>query len=310
MKKIFILCVLISTLCACNTMHGLRVHNGGPAGKQQINGGLYYNGQQFIGHDDQVKHKVIDKTHAQIEIPVQYQEKMPALPKQLPDSLREALKKYDLNSVGKCTYPGSLTKQALTLDLNYKQIEGGEELLLLSVFIWPLPLTAPVYIYNYTGIELKKQGEFSIANPFESLNKKNLGVQISYEAEPKEMVLSCDRKSCAVQDKQGNPVNKINIIKKMSVDQKRINQLLSAQAAAAEKRKREAEAAAAKRKREEEEARQLMKQGEVICPRLYDEMWGSGNLQYRRSDVIAYTRWAKQWQTYYCDSWLRRATSY
>ena len=86
MKKMFILCVLSCTLCACNTMHGLRVHNGG----------LYYNGQQFIGHDDQVKHKVIDKTHAQIKIPVQYQEKMPALPKQLPDSLREALKKYDL----------------------------------------------------------------------------------------------------------------------------------------------------------------------------------------------------------------------
>lgn len=295
----FILCVLSCTLCACNTMHGLRVHNGGPAGKQQINGGLYYNGQQFIGHDDQVKHKVIDKTHAQIKIPVHYQETMAALPKQLPGSLKEALKKYDLNSVGKCTYPGSLTKQALTLDLNYKQIEGGEELLLLSLFIWPLPLTAPVYIYNYTGIELKEQGEFSIANPFESLNKKNLGVQISYEAEPKEMVLSCDRKSCAVQDKQGNPVNKINIIKKMSVNQKRIKQLLDAEAAAAAKRKRQKEEQA------KEEAR-MRKQSDRICPQLYDEWWGSGNLQYRKSDVIAVHRWAKRWQEYDCNSWLRR----
>lgn len=295
----FILCVLSCTLCACNTMHGLRVHNGGPAGKQQINGGLYYNGQQFIGHDDQVKHKVIDKTHAQIKIPVHYQETMAALPKQLPGSLKEALKKYDLNSVGKCTYPGSLTKQALTLDLNYKQIEGGEELLLLSLFIWPLPLTAPVYIYNYTGIELKEQGEFSIANPFESLNKKNLGVQISYEAEPKEMVLSCDRKSCAVQDKQGNPVNKINIIKKMSVNQKRIKQLLDAEAAAAAKRKRQKEEQA------KEEAR-MRKQSDRICPQLYDEWWGSGNLQYRQSDVIAVHRWAKRWQEYDCNSWLRR----
>lgn len=299
MKKMFILCVLSCTLCACNTMHGLRVHNGGPAGKQQINGGLYYNGQQFIGHDDQVKHKVIDKTHAQIKIPVHYQETMAALPKQLPGSLKEALKKYDLNSVGKCTYPGSLTKQALTLDLNYKQIEGGEELLLLSLFIWPLPLTAPVYIYNYTGIELKEQGEFSIANPFESLNKKNLGVQISYEAEPKEMVLSCDRKSCAVQDKQGNPVNKINIIKKMSVNQKRIKQLLDAEAAAAAKRKRQKEEQA------KEEAR-MRKQSDRICPQLYDEWWGSGNLQYRQSDVIAVHRWAKRWQEYDCNSWLRR----
>lgn len=295
----FILCVLISTLCACNTMQGLRVHNEAHVGKQQINGGLYYNDRQAIGHDAQVKHKVIDKTHAQIEIPVHYQETMAALPKQLPGSLKEALKEYDLQSVGKCTYPGSLTKQALTLDLNYKQIEGGEELLILSLFIWPLPLTAPVYIYNYTGIELKEQGEFSIANPFESLNKKNLGVQISYEAEPKEMVLSCDRKSCAVQDKQGNPVNKINIIKKMSVNQKRIKQLLDAEAAAAAKRKRQKEEQA------KEEAR-MRKQSDRICPQLYDEWWGSGNLQYRKSDVIAVHRWAKRWQSYECDSWLQR----
>lgn len=224
---------------------------------------------------------------------------MAALPKQLPGSLKEALKEYDLQSVGKCTYPGSLTKQALTLDLNYKQIEGGEELLLLSLFIWPLPLTAPVYIYNYTGIELKEQGEFSIANPFESLNKKNLGVQISYEAEPKEMVLSCDRKSCAVQDKQGNPVNKISIIKKMSVNQKRIKQLLDAEVAAAAKRKRQKEEQA------KEEAR-MRKQSDRICPQLYDEWWGSGNLQYRKSDVIARYRWAQQWQEYNCNSWLQR----
>lgn len=300
MKKMFILCVLISTLCACNTMQGLRVHNEAPVGKQQINGGLYYNDRQAIGHDDQVKHKVIDKTHAQIEIPVQYQETMAPLSKRLPDSLKEALKEYDLNSVGKCTYPGSLTKQALTLDLNYKQIEGGEELLLLSVFIWPLlPLTVPAYIYNNTGIELKEQGAFSIANSFESLNEKNLGVQISYEAEPKEMVLSCDRKSCAVQDKQGNPVNKINIIKKMSVNQKRIKQLLDAEAAAAAKRKRQKEEQA------KEEAR-MRKQSDRICPQLYDEWWGSGNLQYRKSDVIAVHRWAKRWQSYECDSWLQR----
>ncbi len=280
MKKMFILCVLISTLCACNNMQGLQVQNEGPEGKQQTNGGLYYNNRQGIGHDAQVKHKVIDKTHAQIEIPVQYQETMSALPKQLPDSLKEALKEYDLNSVGKCTYPSSLTKQALTLDLNYKQIEGGEKLLSLSALIWPLPLTVPVYIYNYTGIELQEQGEFSIANPFESLNEKNLGVQISYEAEPKEMVLSCNRKSCAVQDKQGNPVNNISIIKKMSVNKKRIKQLLN-------------EEADAKRKQ--------------ICPQLYDVMWGSGSLQYRQSDVIARYRWAQQWQEYNCNSWLQRA---
>ena len=39
----FILCVLISTLCACaGSMQGLRVHNAGQPGKQEIGGGLYY----------------------------------------------------------------------------------------------------------------------------------------------------------------------------------------------------------------------------------------------------------------------------
>lgn len=299
MKKTFILCVLFCTLCACNTMQGLRVHNEGPVGKQQINGGLYYNDKRVLGHDDQVKHKVIDQTRAKIEIPVQYQETMATLPKQLPGSLKEALEEYDLKSIGKCTAPVTLTKQALTVDLNYKHPECSDSLVLLFL-LWPLlPLTGPIYINDCTGIELKPVDTFSIANPFESLNEKNLGVQISYEAEPKEMVLSCDRKSCAVQDKQGNPVNKISIIKKMSVNQKRIKQLLDAEAAAAAKRKRQKEEQA-------KEAAKIQKQRERICPPLYDEMWGSGNLQYRKSDVIALNRWAKWWRTYDCDSWLRR----
>lgn len=303
----FILCVLSCTLCACNTMQGLRVHNEGPVGKQQINGGLYYNDRQAIGHDDQVKHKVIDELHAQVQIPVQYQEKMEPLPKKLPGVLKSALKEYDLKSPGKCSGSCALTDKTFTLDLNYisaseKNDDTCGTVLLASIFLWPLlPITAPIYVNTCTGIELENQMPMavSILNPFESLNEKNLGVRINYEAVPKDMTLSCTAKYCELTDGQGNPVNQIHITKKMSVDQKRINQLLSAQAAAAEKRKRE-----------EEEARQLMEQGEVICPRLYDEMWGSGNLQYRRSDVIAYTRWAKQWQTYYCDSWLRRATSY
>lgn len=307
MKKMFILCVLSCTLCACNTMQGLRVHNEGPVGKQQINGGLYYNDRQAIGHDDQVKHKVIDELHAQVQIPVQYQEKMEPLPKKLPGVLKSALKEYDLKSPGKCSGSCALTDKTFTLDLNYisaseKNDDTCGTVLLASIFLWPLlPITAPIYVNTCTGIELENQMPMavSILNPFESLNEKNLGVRINYEAVPKDMTLSCTAKYCELTDGQGNPVNQIHITKKMSVDQKRINQLLSAQAAAAEKRKRE-----------EEEARQLMEQGEVICPRLYDEMWGSGNLQYRRSDVIAYTRWAKQWQTYYCDSWLRRATSY
>lgn len=316
MNKAIILSVTSCLLCACaGSMQGLRVHNAGQPGKQEIGGGLYYNDPEAGGHSEQVKHKVIDELHAQVQIPVQYQEKMEPLPKKLPGVLKSALKEYDLKSPGECSGSCALTDKTFTLDLNY--ISTSENtcgtVLLASIFLWPLlPITAPIYVNMCTGIELENQMPVavSILNPFESLNEKNLGVRINYEAVPKDMTLSCTAKYCELTDGQGNPVNQIHITKKMSVDQKRINQLLSAQAAAAEKRKREAEAAAAKRKREEEEARQLMEQGEVICPRLYDEMWGSGNLQYRRSDVIAYTRWAKQWQTYYCDSWLRRATSY
>lgn len=309
MKKMFILCVLISTLCACaGSMQGLRVHNAGQQGKQEIGGGLYYNDPEAVGHSEQVKHKVIDELHAQVQIPVQYQEKMEPLSKKLPGVLKSALKEYDLKSPGKCSGSCALTDKTFTLDLNYisaseKNDDTCGTVLLASIFLWPLlPITAPIYVNTCTGIELENQMPVavSILNPFESLNEKNLGVQISYEAEPKEMVLSCDRKSCAVQDKQGNPVNKINIIKTMSVNQKRIKQLLDAEAAAAAKRKRQKEEQA------KEEAR-MRKQSDRICPQLYDEWWGSGNLQYRKSDVIAVHRWAKRWQSYECDSWLQRA---
>ena len=246
--------------------------------------------------------------HAQVQIPVQYQEKMEPLPKKLPGVLKSALKEYDLKSSGKCSGSCALTDKTFTLDLNYisaseKNDDTCGTVLLVSIFLWPLlPITAPIYVNTCTGIELENQMPVavSILNPFESLNEKNLGVRINYEAVPKDMTLSCTAKYCELTDGQGNPVNQIHITKKMSVNQKRIKQLLDAEAAAAAKRKRQKEEQA------KEEAR-MRKQSDRICPQLYDEWWGSGNLQYRQSDVIAVHRWAKRWQEYDCNSWLQRA---
>ena len=240
MNKAIILSVTSCLLCACaGSMQGLRVHNAGQPGKQEIGGGLYYNDPEAVGHSEQVKHKVIDELHAQVQIPVQYQEKMEPLPKKLPGVLKSALKEYDLKSPGECSGSCALTDKTFTLDLNY--ISTSENacgtVLLASIFLWPLlPITAPIYVNMCTGIELENQMPVavSILNPFESLNEKNLGVRINYEAVPKDMTLSCTAKYCELTDGQGNPVNQIHITKKMSVDQKRINQLLSAQAAAAE----------------------------------------------------------------------------
>ena len=203
MKKMFILCVLISTLCACaGSMQGLRVHNAGQPGKQEIGGGLYYNDPEAGGHSEQVKHKVIDELHAQVQIPVQYQEKMEPLPKKLPGVLKSALKEYDLKSPGKCSGSCALTDKTFTLDLNYisaseKNDDTCGTVLLASIFLWPLlPITAPIYVNTCTGIELENQMPVavSILNPFESLNEKNLGVRINYEAVPKDMTLSCTAK--------------------------------------------------------------------------------------------------------------------
>lgn len=231
MKKMFILCVLSCTLCACNTMHGLRVHNAGQPGKQEIGGGLYYNDPEAVGHSEQVKHKVIDELHAQVQIPVQYQEKMEPLPKKLPGVLKSALKEYDLKSPGKCSGSCALTDKTFTLDLNYisaseKNDDTCGTVLLASIFLWPLlPITAPIYVNTCTGIELENQMPVavSILNPFESLNEKNLGVRINYEAVPKDMTLSCTAKYCELTDGQGNPVNQIHITKTMSVNQKELN---------------------------------------------------------------------------------------
>lgn len=303
MKKIILLPILACLVCACSgTMQGLRVHNAGKSGKQEINGGLYYNDLKAVGHTEQVKHKIIDDMHAQIQIPVQYHEKMVPLPKKLPSVLKSALKEYDLKSPGICFNSCSLTTKEFTLDLAYARAATDDcSGFYVAFLLWPLlPITVPMYVNECTGIRLENnKEEITILNPFQTLNEKNLGVQIGYEVSPQKMKLNCARKYCELLDEKGSPVNQIHIVKKMSVDQKRINQLLAEQTAAANKRKHQ---------KEEEE--KLIKQGEKICPQLYDEMWGSGLLQYRKNDVIAYSKWAKQWKMYYCDSWLRKQIAY
>lgn len=279
MKKIIILSVASCLLCACaGSMHGLRVHNTGVQGKQEINGGLYYNDPKAIGHDQHVKHKVIDETHAQIEIPVNYQAKMVALPKKLPNALKNALKEYDLESPGSCEGFCSLTNKKFTLNLDYYDKSENSDCsgYYVGFVLWPLlPFTIPAYINECTGIELKTNKQISFSNPFETFNEKNLGVRMSYKITPKEMTLHCGKKYCELLNDQGNPVNQINVIAKMSVDQKRINELIV--------QERKAKEAAEKKEREEAAARQKWyEEADAVCPSLIKQM------QYMQYNPYAY----------------------
>lgn len=230
MKKVFILSLLSCFLCACSSMHGLRVHNTGKKGMKIVDGGRYYNDTERTGHNSNVKHKVIDETHAEIQIPVRYKEQVDKLPEKLPQVLEQALENYDLGSIGECNGGCSVNSKKLTLSLQYEakySEEDCEEQFTLGLLLFPL---LPVAIYNCAGNQVEllswKRDEYWISNPFETLNKQNLGVQIDLATSPKKMSLKCDEKACEVQDEKGKIVNQIYVFKIMSVDQNRINQLL------------------------------------------------------------------------------------
>ena len=70
MKRIITIVLYISILCGCGGIQGLRIHNEQlPPGKQEIDGGIYYNTKEK-GHNSDVKHKLMNQDGFSIIIPV------------------------------------------------------------------------------------------------------------------------------------------------------------------------------------------------------------------------------------------------
>lgn len=253
MKKIIILVTCIFILTGCHSMQKLRV-NYSPTGQDT---GNYYQDKKAIGHNENVKYFVHNETSSSIKIPVKYTIKGDPIPEHLPEQLEVYRRSFD--SMGECQGNCKLTSDNLTLNIYFKkrtdelcpQDEGGVVVMFLAPFLWPF---IPNYISSCIGVDIASSQNFRLYNPF--YGDKDLGITIKWKAQPDNLVLDCDSKSCVIRDTNGNIVNQVVITKWVNVDNKKIKQLL-----VEEKKKKE--------KEEEENKRWYKIQKKKCVPAIY-----------------------------------------
>ena len=192
MKNLLYILLCCVFLSACGGMPALKVHKSGPLGRQEINGGLYYNNPQGQGHNTEVIHKIIDKHTAQIIIPAQYRLIQNAdLPKSEKDKANQLIAPYNLNDIALCSVNNCrLQEDKLVLTLTYDKWDFSDKNLYLPI-------------------------EF--LNPFTPLNKYDSGIKIDLYIEPSKMFLICENKTCEITDELGENVNSIYIRKTITV---------------------------------------------------------------------------------------------
>ena len=251
MKKIISICLSISLLCGCGGMKGLQRQSTQNLHKTvNENGQLYYNSEN--GHNSDVKMYVIDQHRARITIPIIYNKKIENIEKinTIPSLQTDPLTM--LRAIGIC--------HNCTFDSNDNS--SGE--------------------YEYISIQVidnrgrDSSSTFSpsriwITDPLNKSKFKDMGIINAYfKVTPQEMDIVCNNKSCAVVDKQGNYVNKITINKSVTVNQKRIDELVAEEKKAEAKRKAEE----AKKKAEENRKwRQKQRLQKKECPGLYRTLY-------------------------------------
>lgn len=284
MKKLISLFLCINILLGCSGMQQLRTSE-----------------DYKKGHNEQVKYAVIEKNKtAEIKIPVSYDVRYEgSLPNELPEKLNKAFKYTPLTSTAGCEGYCRVDNNKLTVYLTYdrKSCGGNYFFLLLSPLLLPLIMGVNMFECGGlgSGLEMVSGLDIKIINPFEDLNQQNLGVDVRFNVTPDKMRISCSRKTCAVVDEQKIPVNKIRIEKIISVNNKRIKELL-AEEAEAERRKIEEAERIAKHKRE------IQKKQKDICPSLIYTMTETG-YQYKYSSYVR-LELAKEFQEYECGEWL------
>ena len=191
MKNLIYILIAFIFLSACSSMPALKVHKSGPLGRQEINGGLYYNDPQGQGHNSEVIHKVIDKNTAQIIIPAQYRLiQNTDLSKTQKDKINKFIAPYNLDDTAVCSIDNcKLTQDKLIIETSYDR-------------------------FNFAGSDIYLPIEF--LNPFTKLNKSST-VNIDLYIQPAKIFLICGNKICEVLDELGENVNSIYIRKTITV---------------------------------------------------------------------------------------------
>ena len=312
MKKILTILLVSCLFCnACTNLPGLKRKSAQNLYQTvQEGAGRYYNAED--GHNRNVK-IIFDKENGtvQIKIPVNYQENVQAIPKKIPEALAERIKDINFNEVPICNNC-TLTEKELIIEKNYNQASVAG-CILGSILVTPLmPIGALVCLADNSG-------ECSLTNPYrevcssnidtdnntiELLNTKSLqlyfkrhlensddlGLNVELHISPRSLSLKCDKKSCQVVDEKGKIVNNIFIKKIISVNQKKINQLLQ----------QEAE----KKRQDEIKWQRLQRQQKKECPGLI-RLLDQAQKGYIYLDPTQRYQTAQRFQALQCDLWLQ-----
>ena len=305
MKKIISIWLGISLLCACSSMQGLRINNPNlPKGKQYIGEGIYYNDNTKAGHNIDVKHAVTGENTAQITIPVNYKiSQNMEIPTHLPEVTEKALENWDLKGVGEC---GDTENKTYTLVEGIGSKKHWTRICTLTSDMLMLKLRYYRRDGEYAQLPPFPK-EFSIENYWENFNAQDLGITVDYKAEPNYLKLDCSSRDCVIVNQAGNIVNEITITKQITVNPKRINELLAKEKKDAEERakaeaKRKAEEA--KKKAEEDRKwRQKQRLQKKECPGLYRTLYWAQQTGY--IDPIVGMKTAKRFEELDCQWWLQ-----
>lgn len=293
MKKLFIFIITIVVLTGCNSMQKLRV-NYTP---NSANKHLYYYDKTAIGHNEKVKYSTSeneDKISSVIEIPVKYNSVREDLPKDLPEVLTQELKQVGPYTHCLSCYL-SLSKEESSkfyVKLDFFKNKCKSDALVPFLFLPGIPIYLPIYASTCTGVVLgnvyNDNNTITLTNPFIKLNDAKLGLNVYWKAEPENMQLNCDSKSCAVLDSQGRPVNQIIVTENIKVDYKKIKELIIQEKKAKEK--------------QDKEWKERVKTREKECPELYKTLYRAQQGYY--IDPIISLETAKRFEELGCVFWL------
>ena len=307
MKKLIIISLCISVLCACGTMRGLQQQSSDKIHKTIKKNDEIYRLEKE-GHSPDVKMKIIDKQHSRIYIPVEYIgkiEKMESI-KQIKgifllkndDKIFHWQKdknhqyKNDKNNID---FSKINFSKLYGVECNYCYLNKNHDYIYIYINKDTEDVIDDIYIY---------EPNISILERFRKMGI----IDFSFDVTPKQMKVSCNKKSCAVLDENNQFVNKVIINKNISLNQKKINEIIKKEKEEErkkqieeKKRQKEEERRIEKARREYEE--ELWRQHDMRkkeCPGLYRIMTYRGNDIDRFEKIKAIQRYVK----INCDYWL------
>lgn len=324
MKKFISICLCFSILCGCGGgMRGLQRQSTQNLHKIiDSDYELYWNDKE--GHNNNVKMIKWDDYKAQIKIPVEYIENIEQTPQKLPNIVKRALD--NLNTIQCNYYDASIDKNFLTINTKYHWDNNTDKCFYTIIFG---TLLFPITIFAFFSdkdnvINIFQKGcsktlnsfseedqHFRIYIPWSAKELEEIGIKANITITPEDIFVSCNKKSCSILDMNNQFINKITIVKNISFNENKLDELLKKEKKEQEefeKLEKQRKAEEAKKKEEEDrkwrEKRKLQKKE---CPGLYRTLYWAQQTGY--IDPIVGLKTAQRFDELGCVFWLQEQTN-